>query len=132
MEDREIPHDLLNKFMGVMIASDFTTAAREVMPYVHRSNYAANGVSLDRDLLDFSFKKAHENAKFYAHPVQVTRSQPLKDTEIGHPSRGTHQRGSSVNYFLAKKEGVEGMPAPLSVFFPDDGGAPTVAYMGSL
>lgn len=126
------PVKLLNTFMEKLLIADFDDSAKQVMPYVHKSNYDATGSALDRDLLNFSFKKAHQNAKFYAHPVQVTRSQALKTTGIGHPSRGTAQKGTEMKYWIAKKQGVNGMPAPLVVFFPADGSAPTISYMGSL
>ncbi|MDQ6963274.1 MAG: hypothetical protein Q9M28_12235 [Mariprofundaceae bacterium] len=126
------PTKLLNSFMEKLLIADFDQSAKQVMPYVHPSNYDATGTALDRDLLNFSFKKAHQNAKFYAHPVKITRSQALKTTNIGHPSRGTYQKGTEMKYWVAKKQGVNGMPAPLVVFFPADGAAPSISYMGSL
>jgi len=129
---KQAPTELLNHFMEKLLLQDFDESAAAVMPYVHKSNYNASGTALDNDLLSFSFKKAHQNAKFYTYPVRITRSQNLKTTGIGHPSRGTAEQGHEIKYWISKKSGVSGMPAPLVVFFPADGGQATISYMGSL
>ena len=123
---------LLNAFMVALLIADFDASAEAVFPLTHRSNYNLEQNKLSRDLLDFSFKKAHTHAKFYQVPVVVTRVQELKTTEIGHPNYNSYEKGSERKYWIAKKLGINGMPAPIAIFFPADGGEPKISYMGSL
>lgn len=66
----------------------------------------------------------------YKVPVEITRVAPGNERTIGF--RDTAERGRVDRYFVAKRRGVSGLPAPLHVFFPADGGAPSVVDMGSL
>ncbi|MCB1321348.1 MAG: hypothetical protein KDK34_13905 [Leptospiraceae bacterium] len=123
---------VINQFMEALMSGDFDSSAKAVLPFVHASLQTADRSSMDQDTLNYQFKKAQANAQFYRVPVQITRVQELRTTEIGHPSRGNYQKGTERKYWIAKKEGQAGLPAPLVVFFPEDGGQPTISYMGSL
>ena len=122
--------EVLNKFMEALMIEDADKSAKEVMKYAHKSLFNPNGSDLSKDLRDFSFKKAHNNAKFYQTPVIVTRIRKSSVTGIGYEQ--TAERGRIEDYFIAKKQGVNGMPAPVQIFFPADGSEPKIAYMGSL
>lgn len=124
--------EVINNFMQALMdnQTDEQAAAKAAMPYIHASEYDNSGTNLKRDRLDFSFKKAWQNAKFYQLPVSVTRIQKQNLTAIGFGP--TAQAGISYKVWIAKKAGVNGMPAPLNVFFPADGSAPTLHYYGSL
>ena len=121
---------LLNDFMQALSVEDPGASARALLPFVHASLKSAAGDDLSRDLLQFGHKKAHANARHYAVPVQVTRVRTTSTTGIGFGD--TAEAGRVDDYFIAKRAGVNGMPAPVKVFFPADGGAPLVSYMGSL
>jgi len=122
--------DLLNAFMSALLNPDEDAAAKAVMPYVHVSLLNSTKTDLTQDLRSFSFHKAWENARFYAVPVQVTRVRDDAETGIGFGS--TAELGRMQSWFIAKKEGVAGLPAPIKVFFPTSGSPPRIAYMGSL
>lgn len=124
--------ELIDSFMRVLNdhPDDEMVAAKAAMPYIHRSEYNNQGTQLMQDRLNFSFKKAWQNAKFYAWPVQVTRIQQQNLTQIGFGE--TAEAGKGFKVWIAKKEGVAGMPAPLNIFFPSDGSAPKLNYYGSL
>lgn len=124
--------EVVNKFMDAINANatDITAAAKAALPFIHNSEYDASGAALKRDRMDFSFKKAWQNAKFYESPVKVTRIQKQSLTAIGFGA--TAQAGTSYKVFIGKKAGVAGMPAPLNVFLPADGSEPKVHYYGSL
>lgn len=121
---------LLNAFMQALAHEDAATSARAVLPFVHRSLKTPAGDDLSRDLRQFGHKKAQGNARLYALPVQVTRVRTTSTTGLGFGD--TAEAGRVDDYFIAKREGVNGMPAPVKVFFPEDGGPPLVSYMGSL
>jgi len=124
--------EVVNKFMDAINANaaDQAAAAKAAMPFIHNSEYDNTGTALKRDRMDFSFKKAWQNAKFYESPVKVTRIQKQSLTAIGFGA--TAQAGTSYKVFIGKKAGVAGMPAPLNVFIPADGSDPKVHYYGSL
>lgn len=121
---------LLNDFMNALLLEDFSQSAVAVLPFVHKSLLSGSKDGLSRDLLDFSFKKAHSNARFYEVPVKITEVRNTKVTGIGF--RETAEAGEERKYWIAKRAGVNGMPAPINVFFPADGGPPKINYMGSL
>ena len=111
-------------------ATDINAAATAALPFIHNSEYDASGLTLKKDRMDFSFKKAWQNAKFYQSPVKVTRVQKQGISAIGFGA--TAQKGTAYKVFLAKKSGVAGLPAAVHVFFPEDGTEPKVYYYGSL
>ncbi len=111
--------------------SDASLAAQEVVAakLVHASKLDPNNPQqLNADALRFSFKKAFANAKFYE--PKVIRVTATTTTGVGHGA--TAQLGRLHKYFVAKKPGVNGMPAPIQVFFPEQGGPPVLYDWGSL
>lgn len=123
---------LLNDFLAALAIADETASAKACLPLVHKSLMNPAKDDLSSDLRRFSFKKAHDNAKFYAQPVKITRIRPKNISGIGAKSNGTAELGAVHDYFVAKKEGGAGLPAPVQIFFPQGGGEPKIAYMGSL
>ncbi|MDP2388211.1 MAG: hypothetical protein Q8M29_17690 [Bacteroidota bacterium] len=121
---------LLNDFMKALAIKDADESAKECLKYVHKSLKNASGDDLTKDLRNFSFKKAHDNVKFYANPVKITRVRKNGVTAIGFKETG--EKGDEYSYFISKKSDVKGMPAPVNIFFPADGGEPKISYMGSL
>ncbi len=129
VEPMEI-RDLLNGVMNALLIADEDQSATAVLAYVHKSLKDRTGTALTADVRQFSFKKAHQNARFYALPVQVTRVRENNGTSIGFGE--TAEMGRTEDHFLAKKEGEVGLPAPMTVFIPTSGGPPKIAYLGSL
>jgi hypothetical protein len=121
---------VLNQFMEALMIENADESAKEVMKFAHKSLYNASGTDLSKDLRSFSFKKAHDNAKFYQIPVKITRVRKTGVTAIGYGD--TAEKGTVYDYFIAKRVGVNGMPAPIKVFLPANGGEPKISYMGSL
>jgi hypothetical protein len=44
----------------------------------------------------------------------------------------TAERGRIDKYFIAKRRGIAGVPAPLHIFWPETGGKPKLINIGSL
>lgn len=124
--------EVVQSFMTAIVNNpkDEDAAIKAALPFIHKSEYNAEGTSLLKDRKDYSFKKAWQNAQFYENPIKVTRVQAQKITAIGF--KETAQAGTSYKVFLAKKAGVGGMPAAIHVFIPKDGTEPKVHYYGSL
>ena len=123
---------LLGDLFSALSIADENESAKACLKIVHVSLMNPSRSDLSKDLRRFSFKKAHDNAKFYANPVKVTRIRPRAITGIGAKSNGTAELGQVVDYFVSKKEGAGGLPAPVQVFFPQGGGEPKIAYLGSI
>lgn len=123
---------LLNDLLSALAANpqSLDAAAKAALPHLHKSLLSPGGDDISADLRRFSFKKAWENAKFYAQPVKITRIRKTGTSAIGF--RETAEKGRVVDYFIGKKEGVNGMPAPVKIFFPEGGGAPKISYVGSI
>lgn len=122
---------VMNRFLSLLQHDSYEISARKVVPLMHRSLLDRSGKRLDDDTLRFSFKKAHQNAQHYAYPVQITRVQKLRTTGVGHGR--TYQKGVEYKYWIRKRKGEIGMPAPLVLFFPrGEAVQPKLSYVGSL
>jgi len=97
---------------------------------VHKSLLTSNGKDLSSNVKNFSYKKACDNIKFYKIPAVITEVHKGNTYTVGF--KETAQLGRSDKYFIAKKDGVGGMPAPIIIFFPQDGSSPKILNMGSL
>lgn len=124
------PTALLNQFMQALLIADENQSAKAILPLVHKSLLSSNHTELAPNERQFSFRKAHSNAQFYQVPVSITRTNETGQTQIGFAD--TAEAGKVIDYFIAKKAGVSGMPAAIKVFIPANGGAPKVSYMGNL
>lgn len=123
----------LKRFMEILTTSaDIDTAAKTVVAekLVHAGRIDKNNPrTLNNDALRFSFKKAFENAKMYDPAPLVTRYVLTGTSAVGFGP--TAMKGKLYKYFVAKKEGVNGMPAPIQIFYPEDGSEPLVYDFGS-
>lgn len=122
--------ELVNKLLSALSISDGDERMKAVVPLVHKSMLTGDGRELDRNTRDFSYKKACSNVKFYEQPARVTQVHKGNTYTIGFAE--TAEKGRSDKYFIAKKPGVAGMPAPVIIFWPENGGEPKVVNMGSL
>ena len=101
-----------------------------VLPLVHKSLRNSDGSDLDGNIKRYSYKKAWQNVKFYSIPAQIYEVHKGRSVGIGF--RETAERGRKDKYFVKKKPGIPGRPAPIIIFWPESGGAPSVVNMGSL
>ena len=122
--------ELVNNLVKALSIEDPDERLQAVIPLVHKSLLTSNGQDLDRNVKDFSYKKAYNNVKFYQYPVSIYEVHKGNVLTIGF--RETAERGRIDKYFINKKPGVNGRPAPIHVFWPEDGGAPSIVNMGSL
>ena len=121
---------LINDFLKALAIPDEAERLKAVMPLLNKSMYSNDGRDLDPQVKQFSYKKASGAVNLYAFPAVITEVHKGNVQQIGF--KQTAQQGRIDKYFVAKKEGVQGRPAPLHVFWPADGGAPTLVNIGSL
>lgn len=122
--------ELLNNFMKALTISDFEASIKAAIPYMHKTLLNASGKDITPDLRRFGFKKANTGAPGYELPVNVTRVRKTGTTQVGFGP--TAEAGAVYDYFIGKKESTGGMPAPVKIFFPASGGAPSIYYIGSI
>lgn len=122
--------ELLTTFMNALLIDDFALSARTIAPMVHPDLRSKHGKSLSKDLLQFSFKKAHANAKHYLSPVHITRIRPYDQDH--YTGGATPEPGRIYDFFLARKDKASGSPAPVRLFFPEGDADPLIIYLGNL
>ncbi len=122
--------ELCTRFLQALSLEDETARLQAVMPLLHKSMYSNDKKGLAPNVRDFSYKKAVMNVKFYAIPAEITEVHQGKVVTVSVGE--TAERGRIDKYFVAKKEGQTGMPAPLHVLWPESGGPPVLVNIGSL
>lgn len=121
--------EVLNQLLQGLLLADPNARLQAVLPLVHKSMLTPDGKDLDRNTKEFSYKKAAQGAQFYALPVEIYEVHQGNVTTIGF--KETAETGRTDKYFLAKKSGIPGRPAPIHIFW-DTQGKPKVVNMGSL
>jgi len=121
---------LVNNLMEALSIKDGDARLKAVIPLVHKSMLTPDGKDLTSNVKRFSYKKAYNNVKFYKVPVEIYQVHRGTVTTIGF--KKTAERGRTDKYFVKKKDGIKGFPAPIHVFWPEDGGDPKIVNMGSL
>lgn len=101
-------------------AASLDDAAAQFVKYAGGSlvNEDAHNITLRQDVKPYSLKKDFENIKFYADPLVITRVSSNPDPQaVGFG--GSAIKGRVYKIWIAKKDGVEGMPAPVSILVPE-------------
>ncbi len=121
----------IQRFMEICLTTPDMEAAGRLLiaeKVVHVSKRDKNNpVKLNPDSMRFAFKKAHGNVAMYQ--TAAARVQLTGTSAVGFGP--TAQKGKLYKYFMMKKDGVDGMPAPIQVFYPENGEDPVVYDFGS-
>jgi hypothetical protein len=136
LKEQDIPRpviEVLNRYLVTLTEyPDLEECARKLVPIFAGHLIAQSGGRVADDVLRYSLKKDHDNVKFYRIPAVITRVQLNKN---GYDGFGpTLVEGDIYKIWIAKKEGVAGLPAPIPVIVPKDNpSAPKiVSNIGSL
>lgn len=108
---------VLDQYVAALNAPDLDSCAVLFLPIAGGGLVNEEGDALGRDLLDFSLKKDFNNVKFYRQPVKITRVNVRKSSGDGYGASAI--KGKVYKVWLAKKPGVNGMPAPVSIMVPE-------------
>lgn len=122
--------DLLNQYIQILQTSkDIDEAAGKVAKIAAGHMLNSSG-KIDSDVYRYSLKKDFDNAKFYKYPVEITRiSRTLNDYD---GFQSTLFEGTRYKIWIAKKEGVAGLPAPVPIIKPATEAPKIVTVIGSL
>jgi hypothetical protein len=135
---KDVPPDTrgiakLKRFMEICLATpDLEEAGKLIIAegLVHASKRDKNDPrKMNNDSIRFAFKKAHGNVAMYDPKPRLIRTVLTGTSAVGFGP--TAQKGQLYKYFIAKKDGVNGMPAPIQIFYPEGGGEPIVYDFGS-
>ncbi len=122
--------DVLKQYCTILSTSpDLETCAKKLAP-IAGGHLLDSQEKISRDVLEFSLKKDFQNIKFYQLPPVITRIQRITDDYDGYES--TLIQGTRYKIWIAKKEGVAGMPAPIPIIKPEKGSPKVVSNIGSL
>lgn len=132
---KKIPADpkavkLVGQVLKALATADAGKRLAAVLPLVHKSLRTADGKDLARTVKDYSYKKATTGAQHYIYPPEIFEVHQGNTVTVGF--KETAERGRKDKYFVKKKAGVAGRPAPIIIFWPEGGGAPRVLDFGSL
>jgi hypothetical protein len=130
---QEVPNDViqvLNRYLTILSTSPtLEDCARNVAAISAGHMLSRNG-GISDDVFQFSLKKDYQNAKFYKVPAVITRVQVTDDDSDGYGP--TLFQGTRYKIWIAKKDGVAGMPAPIPIIKPASGAPKIVTTIGSL
>lgn len=96
-------------------------------------NESPDPVSLRSSVKPYGLKKDVENVQFYAEPIRITRVNCGAPVQSGFGD--TAIAGPVYKIWIAKKEGIAGLPAPISILLPQGHPhihTPKVIAIGSL
>lgn len=91
------------------------------------------GSALRSSVKPYSLKKDFQNIKFYKQPIVITRVNKSYSNSNGYGASAL--KGTVYKIWIAKKDGQQGLPAPISIIVPDGHPtikAPKVVTIGSL
>lgn len=115
-------HELISRFVNQLLHNDVESAARAVMPLLHRS-LLRQGVILP-DFRKNNLDLAHERIRLYRLPVVIIDKKSTNRNAIGVLADKEH--GAEWMYSIAKIQDTGGLPAYIRVFFPQNGGEPRI------
>jgi len=124
---------VLNTYLEALTSSATVgDAATKILPIAGGHLIAQSGNAIADDVIQFSLKKDHQNAHFYQSPAKITRVQKIENDYDGYGV--TLIEGTTFKIWVAKKEGVAGMPAPVRIIVPknDPSHPKVISNIGSL
>lgn len=123
--------NLINEMLTILTENSFEDAAKKIVPLSHVTLLNKEEDALAANIMMFNLKNAHQNAKNYKNPAEITEiRRMLKIKSVG--CSVACDEGFLHRYFIARKEDSEGKSAPVSVFFSKLTNKPLIIDFGSL
>ncbi|MCC5946479.1 MAG: hypothetical protein JJT94_16225 [Bernardetiaceae bacterium] len=125
---------VLGQYLGILQQSaNLDECAERFSAIAGGSLVNEDGISLRSRVKPYALKKDFENIKFYRNPIRITRVNVSHSNGMGFGPSAI--RGKVYKIWIDKKEGVGGMPAPISIMVPEGHAqitTPKVVNIGSL
>lgn len=129
----QVPKDVievLNKYLEILSTSASLDDCAEKMVKIAAGHMLNQSGTISDDVKQYSLKKDHQNVKFYKVPAVITRVVLMEDDYDGYGP--TLFEGTRYKIWIAKKDGVAGLPAPIPIIKPKSGPPKIVTTIGSL
>jgi len=129
----QVPKDViqvLNKYLKILSTSKTLEACAAEVAKISGGHMLSKSGTISGDVMSFSLKKDFENVQFYKVPAVITRVVLVEDDYDGYGP--TLFKGARYKIWIAKKDGVAGLPAPIPVIKPKKGSPKIVTTIGSL
>ena len=129
----QVPRDVievLNKYLQILSTSKSLDACAVQVAKIAGGHMLSLSGAISGDVLPYSLKKDYDNVKFYKVPAVITRVVRMDDDYDGFGP--TLIQGTRYKIWIAKKDGVAGLPAPIPVLKPKKGSPKIVTIIGSL
>ncbi len=129
----QVPGDVievLNKYLKILSTSATLEDCAVKVAKISAGHMLSRSGSISQDVLPYSLKKDYENVKFYKVPAVITRVVMVPDDYDGYGP--TLFQGTRYKIWIAKKDGVAGLPAPIPIIKPKNGAPKIVTTIGSL
>ncbi len=126
---------LLNQMMAALKVTEPEARIQALLPLMHKSTYYRKPdgtLTLDRNILEFSLKKALAAINMYADPVRVKEVHRGNTMTVGFGE--FVEKGREDKYFICRKDDlICQYPVPIVVFWPEgDDEHPTIRNFGSM
>lgn len=121
--------ELVNQYLFILQNSSTLEEAAIKLQNILGGGLLNSQGKISTDTLSFSLKKDYQNAKFYQYPIKITRVVKILNDYDGYQQ--TYIEGTGYKVWVAKKDGVAGMPAPVHVIKPKDGSSAKIIGIGS-
>jgi len=116
----QVPEEVLkmvDTYLQLLTSSkSVVEAATKLFPIAGGHLLSTTGDKISSDVKQFSLKKDWQNAKFYQQPAKITRVDKIENDYDGYDV--TLIEGTTYKIWVDKKQGVNGMPAPMKVLVP--------------
>ncbi|AFM05154.1 hypothetical protein Fleli_2801 [Bernardetia litoralis DSM 6794] len=127
--------NVLNQYIEILEqANNLDECAEMFAKIAGGSLVSEDGQSLGNDVKPYSLKKDFQNIKFYhTTSIKITRVNVKNSNGMGFGYSAI--RGKVYKIWIGKKQGVSGMPAPISIMIPEGHSeikTPKVVGIGSL
>ena len=129
----QVPPDViavLNHYLKILSTSPTLEACAVEVAKISGGHMLSQSGAVSQDVLPYSLKKDYQNVKFYKVPAVITRVVLVENDYDGYGP--TLIQGTRYRIWIAKKDGVAGLPAPIPVLKPKDGAPKIVTTIGSL
>lgn len=129
----QVPRDviaILNQYLKILTTSPSLEVCGQRVAKIAAGHMLSQSGGISDDVIQFSLKKDYQNAKFYKVPAVITRVVKIEDDYDGYGP--TLFQGTRYKIWIAKKDGVAGLPAPIPIIKPKTGAPKIVTTIGSL
>lgn len=127
--------NVLTQYIGILQQASSLDECSEMFAKIAGGSLVSeDGQTLGNDIKPYSLKKDFQNIKFYrTTPIKITRVNVRNSNGMGFGDSAI--RGKVYKIWIDKKQGVGGMPAPISIMIPEGHAeikTPKVVGIGSL